>query len=154
MSARGVKTATDGSTTSSSVFGKLGELAEKGLQNAAAVGQIVDGLKTATEAVREIAIQKTEQERLRWSAQVEVERIHNVRDVLLQYLDRSFDERRANFDALFTRLDAAMAQGNHDAVALTLDAVVKLAQSSPFKDLADVAKAKAALKDKSREWEF
>lgn len=133
------------------VLSKLGKL---GVENAAAVGRIVDGLKTAADAIREIAIQRTEQERLRQSARAEIEQIHAVRDVMLRYLDRSFDERRTNFDALFTRLDMAMERGNLEAMAMTLDAVVKLAQSSPFKDLADVGKAKAAIQDKSREWEF
>lgn len=134
-------------------LGRMVELLQA-LEDAGAVGRIVDGVKTVAEAVKEIALQEVEQERIRANAQVEIERIHAVRDVLLRYLDRSFDERRANFDALFTRLDAAVAQGNLEAVAMTLDAVVKLAQSSPFKDLADVTKAKAALRDKSREWDF
>lgn len=135
-------------------FEVLSRVGKMGVENAAAVGRIVDGLKTAADAIREIAIQRTEQERIRQNARAEIEQIHAVRDVMLRYLDRSFDERRSNFDALFTRLDMAMEQGNLDAMAMTLDAVVKLAQSSPFKDLADVAKAKAAIQDKSREWEF
>jgi hypothetical protein len=85
---------------------------------------------------------------------VEVQRIQAVRDVMLSYLDRSFDERRKNFDALFTQLDAAIAGGNVEVIAKTLDAVVDLAKSSPFKDLTDAATAKAALRDKSREWVF
>lgn len=132
----------------------LSQLGKTVVENAAAVERIVEGLNTVADACREIAVQRTEQERIRQNAQVEIEQIHAVRDVMLQYLDRSFDERRSNFDALFTRLDAAMGQGNLDATAIVLDAVVKLAQSSPFKELADVGKAKVAIQDKNREWEF
>jgi NADPH-dependent glutamate synthase beta subunit-like oxidoreductase len=146
--------ATHASKGGASVFGTLGELAGEGLQNAGAVGRIVGGLKTAVDAVREIAVQKTEQERIRHSMQTDTEYIHTACDVLLQYLERSFDERRANFDTLFTRLDTAMAQGSPDGVERTLDAVVKLAQSSPVRVLVNVAKAKEALQDKNREWEF
>ncbi len=124
------------------------------LASPAAVGRIVDGLQTVAQAVKEIAGQQAEQKRIQSSAQVEIERIHAIRDLMLEYLDRSLDERRASFDALFTRLDTALEQGNLDVIAQTLDAVVALARSSPFKDLADVAKAKVALQDKSRAWEI
>jgi hypothetical protein len=126
-------------------FGALGRLAETGLQNAVAIGRLIDGLKTAADAGKETAVQRTERERIRRSKQIEAERIRAARDVLLRGLDRAFDERRANFDALFAQLDRAMAQGNPEAVSMTLDAVVKLARSSPFKDLVDVAKAREAV---------
>lgn len=150
MSSRG-KT---GNLSQEPPFDVLSKLGKLDVENAAAVGRIVDGLKTAADAIRVIAVQRTEQEHIRQNARVEVEQIHAVRDVMLRYLDRSFDERHSNFDALFTRLDAAMGQGNLEAMAMTLDALVKLAQSSPFRDLVDVVKAKAAIQDKSREWEF
>ena len=143
-----------GSLSNEPPFEILSKLGKVGVENAAAIGQIVDGLKTAADAIREIAVQRTEQERIRQNARVEIEQIHAVRDTMLRYLDRSFDERRSNFDALFTRLDTAIERGSLEAMAMTLDAVVMLAQSSPFKDLADVGKAKAAIQDKSREWEF
>jgi hypothetical protein len=136
------------------LFGAVGQLAQGGLADAAAVGRLIEGVKAVAEAARVIAIQRMEQARIRASARAEVARVHAVRDVMLAYLDHSFDERRASFDALFVRLDTAMAQGNVEVVAKVLDAVVELAQSSPFKDLADASKAKVALQDKARSWEF
>jgi hypothetical protein len=143
-----------GAGSDASPFSLLIDLGRSVLENPDAVARVVEGLRVAADAVREIAVQRTEQERLQMNAQVEIERVHAIRDVMLSYLDRSFDERRQNFDALFTRLDVAMAQGDVDVVAKTLDAVVDLAKTSPFKDLADVAKARAALRDKSVEWEL
>lgn len=140
------------SESDSSPFETLAELAGVALENPDAVGRLMNGVKAVADAVREIAAQKTEQERLRLSAQVEIERIRTVRDTMLSYLDRSFDERRKNFDALFSRLDAAIAQRDVDTMSRTLDTIVEIARSSPFKDLADAASAKTALKDKTREW--
>lgn len=137
-----------------SPFKMLGDLGGKAVENADAIGRLVEGVRVAADAVREIAVRKTEQSRIRAQAEGEIARIHAVRDVMLDYLDRSFDERRHNFDALFTRLDAAMVSGDVAVIAKVLDTVVALARSSPFKDLADVATAKAALQDKNREWEF
>lgn len=73
----------DGSKASVPALGALGELAQKGLGNATAVGRIIDGVKTVADAAREIAAQRTEQKRIRWNAQAEMERIHAVRDVLV-----------------------------------------------------------------------
>ncbi len=58
------------------------------------------------------------------------------RDVLLTYLDRSFDERKDNFKQLFTALDDAI-RNNPAAVADVLGAITTLAVRSPFADLAD-----------------
>ena len=124
------------------------------LKNADALGKLVDGVREIADAVRVVAVQTTERNRIEAAARVDIARVQAVRDVLLTYLDRSFDERRTNFAALFERLDAAMAQGNVQVASATLDAVVKLAGSSPFKDLADVASARTALGDKAKDWEF
>lgn len=114
----------------------------------------MDGVEAIADALRQIAQSRVEQARIRADAEVKIAGVHATRDVLLQYLDRSFDERRKNFDALFGTLDRALADGQLEAAAKTLDAVVALAASSPFKDLADVSKAHKMLKDKSHDWEF
>ena len=115
---------------------------------------VIDGLKVIADSMREIAAQKTEQERIRRQAAVQIARVHVWRDVFLDYLDRAFDERRSNFRELFDRLDSAMAANRIEGVAHTLDAIVALAKSSPFKDLADLAAARETLRDKSKDFEF
>ncbi len=120
----------------------------------AGVGDVVQGIKVIAECVREIQKEKTQQTKLKEEARVEVERIHAMRDVLLDYLDRSFDERRKNFESLFERLDKAIESDNPQLAGVVLDSVVKLADSSPFKALKDVASARQALGDKKTTWEF
>ncbi len=73
------------------------------------------------------------------------------RDVLLTYLDRSFDERKDNFKQLFTALDDAI-RNNPAAVADVLGAITTLAVRSPFTDLADAPSVLARLNDKGSEW--
>ncbi len=125
-----------------------------GKVSAAGIADVLTGIKTIAECVRDIQKERTEQTRLHESARVEVERIHAMRDVLLDYLDRSFDERRDNFRQLFERLDGAIAKDNVQLATAVLDSVVKLADSSPFKALEDVAAARAALGEKGKEWKF
>lgn len=116
--------------------------------------QLVDAIKHVATCVRDIAGQQTEQARIAADARKEIERVHAVRNVLMSYLDRSFDERRHNFEELFTRLDRALESDNVHAVAATLDAIVKIADSSPFKALKDIQATQKLLKDKSKEWDL
>ncbi|MEH2205576.1 MAG: hypothetical protein V7K53_16095 [Nostoc sp.] len=80
--------------------------------------------------------------------------INAQRELLMAYLDRSFDERAENFRALFAVVDNAIASGNNEQLALTLNSITEIAKSSPFKDLANLASVRAALNDPDREWKF
>jgi ribonucleotide reductase alpha subunit len=83
-----------------------------------------------------------------------ITKINAQRELLMAYLDRSFDERAENFRALFAVVDSAIASGNNDQLALTLNSITEIAKSSPFKDLANLASVRAALDDPDHEWTF
>ncbi|MEH2170701.1 MAG: hypothetical protein V7K41_29425 [Nostoc sp.] len=83
-----------------------------------------------------------------------ITKINVQRELLMAYLDRSFDERAENFRALFAVVDNAIASGNNDQLALTLNSITEIAKSSPFKDLANLASVRAALNDPDHEWTF
>jgi hypothetical protein len=83
-----------------------------------------------------------------------VTKIKAQRDLLMKHLDRSFDERAENFRQMFDVVDRAIATGNNQQLALTLDAIVVLAKSSPFKELASLSSVRAALDDPDHEWTF
>ncbi|BAY94399.1 MULTISPECIES: hypothetical protein [unclassified Tolypothrix] len=83
-----------------------------------------------------------------------ITKINAQRDLLMAYLDRSFDERAENFRALFAVVDSAIASGNNEQLALTLNTITEIAKSSPFKDLANLASVRAALDDPNHEWTF
>nr|MCM0592242.1 hypothetical protein [Gloeotrichia echinulata DEX184] len=72
----------------------------------------------------------------------------------MAYLDRSFDQRAENFRALFAVVDSAIASGNNEQLALTLNAITEIAKFSPFKELANIASVRAALDDPNHEWTF
>jgi hypothetical protein len=83
-----------------------------------------------------------------------ITQIKAQRDILIKYLERSFDERTENFRILFSIVDQAMRDGNNEQLGAALDSITKIAQSSPFKDLADLASVRAALDDPEHEWTF
>lgn len=95
----------------------------------------------------------TKRRKIEAEEKIAVADIESRRQVLMAYLTRSFDERAANFAALFEKLDAALEKGDVQALALLTNAVVELAKSSPFKDLATVEATRLALKDRDHEWE-
>lgn len=97
----------------------------------------------AVEATKQQAIAAEE---ARWLAAIEADR-----SILLNYLDRSFDERRENFRQLFEELDRAMS-GDTTHVADILGAITTLAMKSPFQDLKDVDTVTANLNDPTYGW--
>jgi hypothetical protein len=83
-----------------------------------------------------------------------VEKIQSQKEVILFYLEKSFDERKLNFEKLFSAVDIALKSNNIQALSLSLDSINKLAASSPFKALSDMKSTALALTDKSHEWDF
>lgn len=80
--------------------------------------------------------------------------IQAKRDFLIGYLEHSFDERAENFRSLFQIVDQAISAGDNQQLGLALHSVVALAESSPFKNLADLSTVKASLDDPNHVWEF
>lgn len=80
--------------------------------------------------------------------------IENQKNILLAYLDKSFDERKDNFEKLFSVVDHALEANNMEELGLGLQSIIKLAESSPFKDLASIDATAAALGDPDHEWDF
>ena len=73
---------------------------------------------------------------------------------MMTYLDKTFDERKENFTALFAVVDEALAKNNMQALSMGLESIIKLADSSPFKDLQTVEATAAALTDPDHQWDF
>jgi hypothetical protein len=97
------------------------------------------------EHTKRVAIQAKEQ--------VALAEIAAKRELFLEYLTRSFDERAANFSALFARLDVALEKGDTQALAVLTNAISDLAKSSPFKDLVTIEATRKALRDADHEWD-
>lgn len=76
------------------------------------------------------------------------------RDLLMEYLARSFDERSENFRSLFCVVDQALISGNNEQLAIALHTMTEIAKSSPFKELSNLISVRAALNDSEHEWKF
>lgn len=83
-----------------------------------------------------------------------ITRINAQRELVITYLDRSFDERAENFRALFGVVDDALLSGDNQQLALALNSITEIAKSSPFKDLANLNNVRAALNNPEHVWEF
>ena len=72
-----------------------------------------------------------------------------MRDVLKDYLEKSFDERSSIFLKQFEVVDKALATGDNAMLSMGLNAINELAASSPFKELANINSVQQMLTDDS-----
>lgn len=101
--------------------------------------------EAATDAVKFCEVQKTKREEKRADRDVRIARLRVQRDIVMDYLERSFDERRFLFERQFEVVDHALTTGNIEELALSLQSINDLAKSSPFKALADIGNVQRAL---------
>jgi hypothetical protein len=69
-------------------------------------------------------------------------------------LEKTFDERKSQLSKFFDIIDHALQSGNMQELAVGLDNINRLANSSPFKNLTDLNSVSAALENKNTEWDF
>lgn len=81
-----------------------------------------------------------------------IAKINAQRDLLILYLDRSFDERANNFSALFRVVDRAIDIGDNELLTATLNRITEIAKSSPLQELTNLESVKAALNEPTHEW--
>jgi hypothetical protein len=115
-------------------------------------------LQEIVTAAKEYAIvaaeEKTKRREIEAWEKITLTKIKLQSELLLEYLDRSFDERKENFRNLFSVVDQSIQSGNNEQLGLALAAITELAKSSPFKDLANLNTVQAALQDPNHEWRF
>lgn len=85
---------------------------------------------------------------------MKLEEISSLREILIEYLDKSFDERKEIFHGLFNVIDECVKKGDIQSLALNLDSLTKLANSSPFKDLVSIKKVRSILEDPDDQFEL
>ncbi len=87
----------------------------------------------------------TERARIQAEKVAALKKIEATRDLLMTYLNKSFDERAAIFKKDFESIDTAIANNNMEALAIMVQSVNTLAAQSPFKSLVDLAQVKRNL---------
>lgn len=135
------------------IAGKAIRKLDKAIPIAAITG-FSDIVKEAIDTIKFCEEQETERTKILAQRDAYIRKIEAEKEVLLDYLERSFDERKENFRKFFEMADKAIASGNNEQLAMVLDGVNNLAASSPFKDLADIKSTREALSDKEKEWDF
>jgi len=113
-----------------------------------------DVVSAYTEYLKITEQEQTKREQIQAWKEHHLAQIQTLRSALITYLERAFDERKAYFQDAFIRIDRAMAQGDNQQLALLLDHMLKVAQSSPFRDLANLTHVQAALADANHVWEI
>ena len=127
----------------------------KGLANPGEALAVVDNLvQIAGEVKKFREVQETKRAAIEAERQVVISKIRAQRNLLIKYLDKTFDERKENFNKLFDVIDDALVKDNIQQLSVGLNSFNELAKSSPFKDLADIELVGKALEDKDHEWEF
>ena len=145
----------DGETFSADVQTSVNAFAGNTIQSSGQVVDAVLGLVMMAGEVRKFEeAQVTKRIGIAAERDIAIANIKAQQELLQDYLNRSFDERAENFNRLFTIVDDALESHNMTAVAMGLESVVKLAVSSPFKDLRTVKETAAALADPEHEWDF
>ncbi len=125
-----------------------------GLQNLNPTESLQQMVSAYTEYLTIAEQEKTKRRDIEaWEKQA-ITRINAQGDLVITYLDRSFDERAENFRALFGVVDDALLSGDNQQLALALNSITEIAKSSPFKDLANLNNVRAALNDPNHVWEF
>lgn len=113
-------------------------------------------LRAIVEAYTEYKIvaeeEKTKRRGIEAWEKATINKIKADRDVLIKYLESSFDERAKNFSFLFEKVDQAIAEGDNHQLTLALHSITEIAKSSPFKDFANLQSVTAALDDPDHEW--
>ena len=106
----------------------------------------INNLADKYKSLREIRENnKTERERIKSEEKRVVKQIEATKEVLMAYLNKSFDERAFVFKKNFEAIDTAIKNNNMEALAATIQSVNMLAAQSPFKALVDIAQARKNL---------
>lgn len=111
-------------------------------------------VKMAEDVTKFCEVQKTKRKEIEAIRDIVVSKIQSQKEIILTYLEKSFDERKDNFSKFFAIIDDAIAKDNMQQLAMGLDSVNKLAATSPFKALASIESTQKALTDKKHIWDF
>ncbi|NLK49188.1 MAG: hypothetical protein GX294_00910 [Candidatus Cloacimonetes bacterium] len=127
-------------------------------EKAMALGNVLDSAKIIvsdiTNMVNMIQQETTKREAIRANRDVIIEKTRAFREIMLVVMDKTFDERRQQFDGYFASLDKAMDKNDTNMVAGILSNMVDLAKNGPLKDLINLEATQIALKDPDTVWEF
>ncbi len=96
----------------------------------------VEGLKMVVEAFKEnhrvTQEERTKRKNIEVQREIAIKTIKAQRDILKEFIENSFKERKENFDELFKALDKSLEVNDHESLSIILGGIVKLAETSPL----------------------
>ena len=96
--------------------------------------------------------EQTKRAQIKSDCKIELARIGAIRSTFEMFLDRSFDERRRNFEELFVLVKGSIDRGDLKALESSLNAVVELAKVSPLAEAKSLASLRSAMDDPDHEF--
>ena len=101
--------------------------------------QALDGLKMFADIVKEnhkvTEEETTKRHNITSMKEFEIEKIQAQKEVLKDYFEKTFAERRINFDKMFDALDKGIDSNNLELIQLSLNSIVEIAKDSPLKQV-------------------
>lgn len=82
--------------------------------------------------------EKTKRVAIEQEAKVAIEHIRAETEVIKDYFEKTYKERRQNFDQLFALLDKALDKGDEAAMQATLSGIIEITRQSPLRDAVNV----------------
>ena len=123
------------------------------------VVQAADLAQVATKISQDIKdyLIVTEQEQtkrvgIKSDCKVQLAKVEAIRSTFELFLNRSFDERRQNFEELFGLVKTSMERGDLKSLEHSLNAVVELARVSPLAEARSLATLRSAMDDPDHEF--
>ena len=111
-----------------------------------------------TEDVKEYLViaeqEQTKRAAITAECEVALARIEAARATFEKFLDRSFDERKQNFESLFSLIEKSMKDGDLKLLQTSLSAVVELARVSPLAEARSLASLQSAMDDTEHEFKI
>lgn len=96
--------------------------------------------------------EQTKRVQIKSDCKKELARIEAIRSTFEMFLDRSFDERRRNFEELFVLVKGSIDLGDLKTLESSLNAVVELAKVSPLAEAKSLASLRSAMDDPDHEF--
>ena len=94
-------------------------------------------LSVAIEFMKIHQAEETQREYIRARRDALVTALNNERDLLLDYFDRRFNERRSALEEFFSLLHHAVDSGNIDELQAALTGILGILKDNPLGDLAE-----------------
>ena len=115
-----------------SIFGKVKPSPAQSLEGLKAFADVVQENHRITEE------ETTKRENILVIRDIEIEKIRTQKEILQNYFDSIFSERRYMITEMFDRLDRGIENNNLKLIQMSMSSIVSIAQESPLKQVASL----------------